>query len=75
MKEVLTRRFKEYLEPTENKGFDRLPDLLLMDGGRGQVNIAEQVLSELGIDVMVCGMVKDDHHRTRGLFIKTKSFL
>lgn len=72
MKEVLTRRFKEYLEPTENKGFDRLPDLLLMDGGRGQVNIAEQVLSELGIDVMVCGMVKDDHHRTRGLFYKNK---
>lgn len=50
--------------------FTKFPDLLLMDGGRGQVNIAERVLSELGIDIPVCGMVKDDNHRTRGLYFK-----
>ncbi|MBQ6093963.1 MAG: excinuclease ABC subunit C, partial [Lachnospiraceae bacterium] len=48
--------------------FTRFPDLLLMDGGRGQVNIALQVLSELGLQIPVCGMVKDDNHRTRGLY-------
>ena len=44
------------------------PDLILMDGGRGQVNIARKVLGELGIDIPVCGMVKDDNHRTRGVW-------
>jgi len=44
----------------------------LMDGGRGQVNIAQQVLEELGIDIPICGMVKDDHHRTRGLYFQNK---
>lgn len=67
MEEVLTRRFTH-----ENNGefdsFARLPDLILMDGGRGQVNIALKVLGELGISIPVCGMVKDDHHRTRGLY-------
>ena len=48
--------------------FSTFPDLLLMDGGKGQVHIAEQVLSDLGLDIPVCGMVKDDHHRTRGLY-------
>ena len=48
--------------------FTKFPDLLLMDGGRGQVNIAKQVLAELGIDIPICGMVKDDNHRTRGLY-------
>ena len=66
MREVITRRFEDYL--LKDKGFEKLPDLLLMDGGRGQVNIAESVLSELNINVHVVGMVKDDHHRTRGLF-------
>lgn len=66
MREALTRRFSDYL--TGDSGFEKLPDLLLMDGGRGQVNIALEVLSELGVNVMVCGMVKDDHHRTRGLY-------
>ena len=74
MREVLTRRFehglKEKQEEEEGSGssFARFPDLLLMDGGRGQVNIAEAVLKELGIELPVCGMVKDDHHRTRGLY-------
>ena len=67
MEEVLTRRFTH-----ESKGeydsFSILPDLILMDGGRGQVNIARKVLGELGIDIPVCGMVKDDNHRTRGVY-------
>ena len=72
MREVLTRRFthglKEREEKTANGHFDRFPDIILMDGGRGQVNIALQVLDELGLNIPVCGMVKDDHHRTRGLY-------
>ena len=48
--------------------FTKFPDLLLMDGGRGQVNIAKEVLEELHLSIPVCGMVKDDHHRTRGLY-------
>ncbi len=78
MKEVLTRRFLHGMEESreleekeldqEYGSFTRFPDLLLMDGGRGQVNIALAVLKELGIDIPVCGMVKDDNHRTRGLY-------
>ena len=57
----------------ENCGsFTKFPDLLLMDGGRGQVNIALQVLDELGINIPVCGLVKDDNHRTRGLYFQNK---
>ena len=67
MEEVLTRRFT-HESNGEFDSFARLPDLILMDGGRGQVNIAMKVLSELGISIPVCGMVKDDHHRTRGLY-------
>jgi excinuclease ABC subunit C len=80
LKEVLTRRFIHGLEETEQlkeKGMDpRLgsfsvfPDLVMMDGGRGQVNIAEDVLRELGLSIPVCGMVKDDYHRTRGLYFR-----
>ena len=66
MKEVLTRRFVRAKE--ESAGFERLPDLLLMDGGRGQVNIALEVLEELGLSIPVAGMVKDDTHSTRGLY-------
>ena len=78
MKEVLTRRFVHGMEERaeldrkeidkEFGSFTKFPDLLLMDGGRGQVNIALQVLEELHIDIPVCGMVKDDNHRTRGLY-------
>lgn len=67
MREVLTRRFLHGLEENNGK-FNRFPDLLLMDGGRGQVNIALEVLKELDLDIPVCGMVKDDNHRTRGLY-------
>ena len=66
MEEVLTRRFRRAL--AEDSGFEKLPDLLLMDGGKGQVHIAEKVLQELGLSIPVCGMVKDDRHRTRGLY-------
>lgn len=78
MREVLTRRFRHGMEESrqleeknldrEYGSFTRFPDLLMMDGGRGQVNIALSVLEELDIDIPVCGMVKDDNHRTRGLY-------
>ena len=72
MEEVLNRRFRRFLEERDsgNNGdsFARLPDLILMDGGKGQVNIALKVLSELGLNIPVAGMVKDDHHRTRGIY-------
>lgn len=78
MREVLTRRFTHGLEESkeleekqlsgEFGSFTKFPDLLLMDGGRGQVNIARQVLEELHLSIPVCGMVKDDNHRTRGLY-------
>lgn len=67
MEEVLTRRFT-HESNGEFDSFARLPDLILMDGGGGQVNIALKVLGNLGISIPVCGMVKDDHHRTRGLY-------
>ena len=67
MEEVLTRRFTHEAKG-EFDSFAKMPDLLLMDGGRGQVNIALKVLGELGLSIPVCGMVKDDHHRTRGLY-------
>ncbi|MCI8292141.1 MAG: excinuclease ABC subunit UvrC [Hespellia sp.] len=72
MKEVLTRRFqhgfKEREESKELGGFTAFPDLILMDGGKGQVNVALEVLEKLHLQIPVCGMVKDDHHRTRGLY-------
>ena len=72
MAEVLTRRFRHGLEELENGekigSFTSFPDLILMDGGKGQVNVALEVLDKLGLDIPVCGMVKDDFHRTRGLY-------
>lgn len=72
MREVLTRRFSHGLrEKEENKElgkFTAFPDLIMMDGGKGQVNVALEVLDELHLNIPVCGMVKDDHHRTRGLY-------
>ena len=67
MEEVLTRRFTHEVKG-EFDSFAKMPDLLLMDGGKGQVNIALKVLEKLGLAIPVCGMVKDDHHRTRGLY-------
>lgn len=82
MKEVLSRRFlhgmqeqmelKEKKIDTEYGRFARFPDLIMMDGGKGQVNVAVQVLEELNINIPVCGMVKDDNHRTRGLYFKNQ---
>ena len=72
MREVLTRRFthglRERQENAELGKFTAFPDLIMMDGGRGQVNVALQVLDELHLEIPMCGMVKDDHHRTRGLY-------
>lgn len=74
MREVLTRRFqhglKEKEEGKEFGGFTVFPDLILMDGGKGQVHIAEEVLDALHIQIPVCGMVKDERHRTRGLYYR-----
>ncbi|MBO6143170.1 MAG: excinuclease ABC subunit C, partial [Lachnospira sp.] len=66
MREVLTRRFLRGKEQSE--GFAVYPDIIMMDGGIGQVNIALEVLKELDLHIPVCGMVKDDNHRTRGLY-------
>lgn len=72
MNEVLTRRFghglREQQEESETGGFQIFPDLIMMDGGRGQVNIALEVLEKLHLHIPVCGMVKDDNHRTRGMY-------
>ena len=82
MHEVLTRRFLHGMEeklqleennlPEEIGKFTRFPDVIMMDGGKGQVNICLQVLEELGLDIPVCGMVKDDNHRTRGLYFNNQ---
>ena len=68
MKEVLSRRFLRGIQ--EDSGFERLPDLIMMDGGRGQANIALEVREEMDLAIPVCGMVKDDKHRTRGLYFR-----
>lgn len=85
MEEVLTRRFlhgKKELEDLQKEGkdenlgsFTKFPNLILMDGGKGQVNIAERVLSRLNLQIPVCGMVKDDNHRTRGLYYHNEEIL
>lgn len=80
MYEVLTRRFRHGLQERQELedgsqelgSFNRFPDLLMMDGGKGQVNIALAVLEELHLDIPVCGMVKDDNHRTRGLYYQNE---
>ena len=82
MKEVLTRRFTHGLEEAKQLSdkemeqdfgsFTRFPDLVLMDGGKGQVNVAQEVLEELHLSIPVCGMVKDDYHRTRGLYFQNE---
>lgn len=76
MREVLTRRFthglREREESNEIGGFTVFPDLILMDGGKGQVNIALEVLDTLHLNIPVCGMVKDDRHRTRGLYYQNE---
>ena len=85
MREILQRRFSNGLEEVDkikkqeinidNTKFSFFPDLILMDGGKGQINVALEVLKELNIDIPVCGMVKDDKHRTRGLIYNNKELL
>lgn len=77
MEEVLTRRFVHRKKEQEagvfvEHGFGKLPDLIMMDGGRGQVNVALDVLKKLGLHIPVCGMVKDEHHRTRGIYFNNE---
>lgn len=75
MEEVLTRRFRHGMQEQlsgESTSFSVYPDLIMMDGGRGQVNVALRVLSNLGLSIPVCGMVKDDFHRTRGLYYENQ---
>ena len=84
MKEMLSRRFSHGLrEQEENRRegkedqlgrFSQFPDLILMDGGKGQVGICEAVLDSLGISIPVCGMIKDDHHRTRALLVDNQEY-
>lgn len=85
MEEVLTRRFRhgqQEKKQMEEKNLDvafgsftKFPDLLLMDGGKGQVNVAQRVLDELHLDIPICGMVKDDNHRTRGLYYQNEEII
>ena len=77
MEEVLTRRFTHGLKEQEDAesefgSFNRFPDLIMMDGGRGQINVALRVLESLQLSIPVCGMVKDDKHRTRGLYYQNQ---
>ncbi len=81
MEEVLTRRLRHGLQerreqPTESeRKFSRFPDLIMMDGGKIQVHAAEHILQEFGLDIPVCGMIKDDRHRTRGLIFKDRELV
>ena len=67
MEEVLTRRFKRGLSSEDNGSFSKMPDLIMMDGGKIQVNAGKSILEKFGLDIPICGMIKDDRHRTRGL--------
>ena len=75
MQEVLTRRINHSIKDSMDKkesGFVRLPDLILMDGGKPQVKAAKLVMASFGLDIPICGMFKDDHHRTKGLLYEDK---
>lgn len=82
MEEVLRRRFtrgleeKKVLKETipESKGFSSFPDLIMIDGGKGQVNVVQRVLYELGINIPICGLVKDDFHKTRGIIYENREY-
>ena len=75
MEEVLDRRIARLVQKGEQDSFTKMPDLILMDGGKGQVGIAEKVLNQYGLDIPVCGMVKDDRHRTRGLLYRNEEVI
>ncbi len=77
MYEVITRRFTRYINETSDSsakqtGFHKLPDMLFLDGGKGQISAVTEALESLGLSVEICGMVKDDRHRTRALLYKGK---
>ena len=77
MKEVLARRFAHFNQRDgslieKEDSFEKIPDLILMDGGRGQVNAALEIAGSFGLDIRICGMVKDDHHRTRGIYFENE---
>ena len=82
MNEVLTRRFRHGLKEEREQelgrdvqSFSKYPDLILMDGGKGQVNVALKALNEIGFNIPICGMVKDDRHRTRALITEERKKL
>lgn len=80
LEEVLERRFRRGLQELEEaekreiaiENFSVFPDLIMMDGGKGQINIAKRVLKRLGFEIPVCGIVKDENHRTRGLIYENR---
>jgi excinuclease ABC subunit C len=73
MEEVLERRINRGLQNSdEMKGFNKMPNLILIDGGKGQTNIAEDVIANYGLQIPICGMIKDDKHTTRGLIYQNK---
>lgn len=72
MEEVLERRINRGLDRDKGKGFNKMPDLILIDGGKGQTGIAEEVIYNYGLNIPVCGMIKDDKHTTRGLIYQNK---
>ncbi len=79
MEEVITRRFTRYVNEnsgeTQKTGFDKLPDAIFTDGGKGQMKSVQTALDNVGVNVLVCGMVKDDRHRTRGLIYNGKEYI
>lgn len=77
LKEVIERRFKRGVEEKKedkNSSFSNFPDLIMMDGGKGQVNAAKEILDKLNLNLEICGLVKDDFHRTRGIIYKNEEF-
>lgn len=75
MEEVLDRRIARLVQKGEEDSFTKMPDLILMDGGKGQVGVAEKILDKYKLNIPVCGMVKDDKHRTRGLLYHNEEIL
>lgn len=77
LKEVIERRFRRGVEEKKedkNSSFSNFPDLIMMDGGKGQVNAAKEILDKLKLNIEICGLVKDDFHRTRGIIYKNEEF-
>lgn len=77
LKEVIERRFRRGVEEKKedkNSSFSNFPDLIMMDGGKGQVNAAKEILDKLKLNIEICGLVKDDFHRTRGIIYNNEEF-